>query len=265
MRSTGRRERRHPLGIASCRSPWLLCLSVVLAMGRPARAFDELMPPDYLRPGDWLVVTDSGGEVGVEADYLRESQKSDGSGTARFRNRSLEEYVEYRLNGYSYHPRFLTFRTRLRLGMLQQRIERSGLGGTDDATDSSNTFLREYDVYLKFLKEHPVSVDLFARRDYDVVRQLFSDRISLESEDWGGFVHSKRGPVPMDFSFRQNRLWQEGVRSRSEWPFARGPPKRCGPPPEGGVQLCTRHSLCHEYAANLYLERLIGYVFCCFW
>ena len=112
-----------------------------------------------------LAVTDRGGETGFELDYLSERQRRRGSDEVRFSNLSLEEYVRFGFDGYAYHPRLLDFRTRFKVGFLQQTIERSGGRRDDDGKQSFSTFLSEYDVYLNFLKEHPFSLALFARRE----------------------------------------------------------------------------------------------------
>ncbi len=166
-----------------------------------------------LEPG--LVLTEIQGETGVEADYLSEKTQRDEGDSTDYRNLSIEEYVKYRLNGYVYHPRFLDIRSRLKFGMLQQWMSRSG-DDTESHDDMSNTALREYDVYLRFLKDHALSLDVFARRNHDVVRELFSDQISLDSEDIGAILRWKKQPFPMELSVRQNRLWQDGFDSRSQ-------------------------------------------------
>ena len=107
-----------------------------------------------------LVVTEEGGELGVEADYLSESRKLDGGDSLDYRNMAFEEYLRYRLNGYVYHPRFLTFRTQFKLGFYQQMIKRAEGPKGDDEDESSSAVLREYDVYVRLLKDHLLSVDV---------------------------------------------------------------------------------------------------------
>jgi hypothetical protein len=165
-----------------------------------------------LDPG--LVLTEVQGETGFEADYLSERTQREAGEATDYRNLSVEEYVQYKLNGYVYHPRFLDIRSRLKFGLLQQWMKRSG-DDTDSHDESSNSTLREYDIYLRFLKDHALSLDVFARRNHDVVSELFSDRISLDSEDLGAVLRWKKQPFPMELSVRQNRLWQDGFDSRS--------------------------------------------------
>jgi len=176
-----------------------------------------LWAQDYHRdvPIAPLRLTDTGGELGFEFDYLGETQERGHSGSLEFSNRSFEEYVLYRLNGYIYHPLFMDFRTRFKLGFLQQLIERSGGGSGQEGDIRSNALLREYDVYFTLFKESPVSLDFFARRERDAVRQLFTDRYLVETETYGGSVSLKKGPFPMVLSLRQNRTWEDGFDSHS--------------------------------------------------
>lgn len=197
-----------------CRGFWfgaVLFLGFLLQSGWGEVPTAKPVPPE-LEPG--LVFTEVQGETGVEADYLSEKTQRDEGNATDYRNVSAEEYVRYKLNGYVYHPRFLDIRSRLKFGLLQQWISRSG-DDTKSYDDMSNTALREYDIYLRFLKDHALSFDVFARRNHDVVRELFSDQISLDSEDIGAILRWKKQPFPMELSLRQNRLWQDGFDSRS--------------------------------------------------
>jgi hypothetical protein len=161
-------------------------------------------------------LTDVGGELGFSSDYFGERQTFEGYDSIRLSNHSFEEYLLMRLQGYVYHPRFLDFRTRLKLGFLQQVITRSGLDSDTSEDLDSNTFVRGYDVYLTFLKEHPLSVSLFANRDRRPVLQLFTDRQLIETENLGAIINWKRGPFPMDISFTRSRFREWGADSRSE-------------------------------------------------
>lgn len=165
-----------------------------------------------------LKIVNQGGEVGIEYNYLREEQKQEFT-NVEFVNSSLEEYILHCLRGYVYHPRFVDFQTKVKLGLLQQSLERTGdfpYGNDDDAGGDFNTDVNEYDLQVQILKEHPLSFDVQANRQRDIVRQLFTDRYLIESESAGGGVHWKPGPVPMDLSVRESQFREFGTDSYSE-------------------------------------------------
>ncbi|MCL5270029.1 MAG: hypothetical protein M1457_05650, partial [bacterium] len=182
-----------------------LGLAAWLAPGATARA--QRLAREY--PVAPLRITEQGGEVGFEYDYFGEKQKlSDGSSAStRFTNQSFQEYLLYRLRGYAYHPRFLEFDTRVKLGFLQQQITREGVDSDYDGFKggSSNTFLNGYDIYLRFFKDHPLSLSLSANRDHTAVMELFTDRILLDSQGMGAVLNWKKGPFPMDLSYNEYR------------------------------------------------------------
>ena len=67
-----------------------------------------------------------GGEIGSEFYYIKEKQSNQDSDTLDYEHWSIEEYIQLRFRGYAYHPRFLDFNGRVKLGLVQQRYERSG-------------------------------------------------------------------------------------------------------------------------------------------
>jgi hypothetical protein len=161
-------------------------------------------------------ITDMNGEIGLSADYFGERQSLNEEDSVRLSNNSFEEYFLMRLKGYIYHPRFLDFRTRVKAGLLQQIIDRSGLDYDELKDLDSNTFVRAYDVYVTFLKEHPLSISFFANRDRRPVLQLFTDRQLIETESLGAIVNWKNGPFPMDILFSKSRFREWGADSHSE-------------------------------------------------
>ena len=142
-------------------------------------------------------ITERNGELGTDFLYKSETEKNDGS-SVKLSNRSFEEYILYRLRGYAYtHPRLLDIDAQVKLGLLQQALENSGLN--EDRRDGSqrhNTFLSAYHLYLSFFKEHPLSFSIHADRDRDAVMDLFTDRIMTETEDLGAALHWKKGSLP---------------------------------------------------------------------
>lgn len=192
--------------------PWVLLHLCLLAI--PASAQSLYSEDDS--PVTPLRITDRGGELGLEFDYLGETQKFGQSKPLKFSNASFEEYLQYYINGYIYHPSVVDFRTQFKIGMLQQMIESpsNDLGG--NRKSSSNTFLREYDFFLSFFKNSPLLLDLYARREHDVVRQLFTDRIFVDNETIGGDIGWRKGAFPMSLSIRQNKSWEQGFDSQTQ-------------------------------------------------
>lgn len=162
-------------------------------------------------------ITQQDGEAGFQFRSLSETDKSDGH-SIDMSSRSFEEYVQYHTRGYVYHPRFLDFDSRVKIGLLQQSFDNSGLDS--DARDftpgSANSFLAAYHFYLSFLKEHPLSFTIHADRDRDAILELFTDRIMTETESHGASLHWKKGPFPMDLAVNQSRFKQWGFESRSD-------------------------------------------------
>ena len=166
-----------------------------------------------------LRITERGGELGLRFDYLSETQRRDGGDEVELSNRAFQEYLIQRIGGYVYHPRFLEFRSRFEIGMMQQFIENSGLGGFAGGVEESsrsNSFIGGYDLYLHFLKEHPFSAMVFAGRDRRPVLQLFTDRQIVESERYGVVFNWKKDPFPMDLALTRTKLREFGFDSHSE-------------------------------------------------
>ncbi|GAB4321332.1 MAG: hypothetical protein Kow0059_16010 [Candidatus Sumerlaeia bacterium] len=201
----------HSRGLAS--SVVLLWSALALLMSAPpapapAREDTRAMPIAPLR------ILERGGEIGFETQYYRETQSRDDGDTLRFTHNYFEEYLMYRLRGYVYHPRFLDFRARVKLGLTQQRFSREG--ALDNDTGRSNETLTGFDIYLNFLKEHPLSVALYANRERRAVLQLFTDRQMVETENYGATLNWKKGPFPMDIAVGRHQFREWGFESESE-------------------------------------------------
>jgi hypothetical protein len=187
---------------------WILLICNLALLRATAREVEIEYPVAPFR------IMDSGGETGFRVDYLSEHQ-SGSNGKANFSNRSFQEFTEYWMRGYVYHPRFLEVRARIELGLLQQLVKRQGVG-EDDGEFSNNTYLDSYDINLNFFKDHPYSLMLFANRERTPVLQLFTDLEMIESERYGAVFNIKKGPFPMDFSFSEARSRELGLDSISE-------------------------------------------------
>lgn len=181
---------------------------------RPAAArFD----PVETQPVAPFRIYNQGGELGTEFHYLTESEKNGGE-SVNFGNTSMEEYILYRMKAYVYHPRLVDIDASFKLGLLQQSLSNSGLSGDNLSLrgGSSNTYLDAYSLYLNFLKDHPFSFSLWARHDRDAVMELFTDRLMIDTQDYGGALHWKKGPFPMDLSIGQTRNHEWGFDSTSD-------------------------------------------------
>lgn len=192
--------------------PWLaLFLMIFVIFGRqsaPARVDTRQYPVTPFQ------IIERKGEVGFETEYYTEKQSRDGGDTIKFNHSYFQEYVQYQVRGYSYHPRFLDFRAKIKLGMTQQNYSREGSNDDDDG--SSNESLYGYDIFLNFLKEHPLSVSVYANRDRRAVLQLFTDRQMVETENYGMNMNWKRGPFPMDISVGRHEFREWGFDSETE-------------------------------------------------
>ena len=197
-------------------TPRLLHWKLLIAFFLPLTCGAWAVENDRDMPVTPFRITDISGRTGIRFDYLSESQKRNGSDDIQLSNRSFQEYLLYRLRGYVYHPLFLDFRTNFKIALLQQMVDRSGTSGDLGGDGSSNSFLYGYDVYLHFLKEHPLSLMLFANKDRSAVIQIFSDRQLIDTERWGAVLNWKKDPFPMNLSVSRTRLQEWGADSRSE-------------------------------------------------
>jgi hypothetical protein len=191
-------------------APLAMLIGLICALAPPASPAREPVAP--VRN---FAVTERSGEVGFEYDYLSETQQRDDADELKYTNHTMQEYLLYRVNGYVYHPRFLDYRTRFKIGLLQQSIDRAGGLDAGDG-DGKDATLWGYNIYLHFLKEHPLSLLLIASRERDAIIELFSDRQLIESERHGAILNWKKGPFPMDLSVTRNRVREWGVDSFSE-------------------------------------------------
>ncbi|MCB2153750.1 hypothetical protein KQI84_02595 [bacterium] len=199
--------------VAATRHKRLLVLcGIFLALGLVSTAYAQRVRREY--PVAPIRVLEHGGEVGVEYNYWGENQRRDNGSPSRFRNHTFQEYFLYRAKGYIYHPRFLDYRAKVKMGFAQQRIRRSSGGDTDRFSDDS--FLSEYDLFVTLLKEHPVSFTLFATRKESPIFGLFTDRYMVQSETYGGGIHWANDYVPMNLNYTRSKFKEWGVDSRSE-------------------------------------------------
>lgn len=178
----------------------------------PAPARYAFAPEQPVAP---FCITEQEGELGTEFYYLSEQEKSGGQ-SIDFSNRSFEEYLLYRLKGYVYHPRFLEIDSSIKLGLLQQSLSNSGLTNDNLSNGSSSTYLDTYNIFLSFLKEHPLSFSLFANHSRDAVMELFTDRVMTDSQGYGGTVSWKNHLFPMDLTASQTQFKEWGFESFSD-------------------------------------------------
>lgn len=158
-----------------------------------------------------FAVTDWGGRLGVEAVHRRERQTSDRGSEFERRLRRFEEYIELTGHGFVYHPLFMDWRGRVRLGLLQQRFD-SDLEGEESIHD----VLQEYDATALFLQEKPVRLQLHARRSDDIVRDLFSDIVRAEETNVGADVLFVNAVAPSRLSARHQEFGRTGFSQNSD-------------------------------------------------
>lgn len=191
----------------------LLCMMGVAVPSMAQRTIQRQRLAERNAPVKPLQINRQSGEAGFEFHYLSEKQSRKGSSETKLSNRTFQEYLIYRMRGYVYHPRLLDFNAQVKLGLMQQSVDRSG---NDDEHFSSNSTIGGYDLYLHFLKEHPLSFSLFANKDRRAVMELFTDRQLVETEGYGATVSWKKAPLPMSLSVTHNRMREWGADHWSE-------------------------------------------------
>jgi hypothetical protein len=185
---------------------WPAALAMLPAHPAAAQREERYLPIENFR------IVDRSGEIGFEGYYLSQHEERDGE-KLRLSNMTFQQYILYRLRGYSYHPRFLDFRAQVKLGLMEQIIERSGVGDGDNSwTDA----VGGYDIFINFFKEHPFSASLFAQRDRRAVIEIFSDQQLIETNRYGLILNWKKRPLPMDLAVSRSEVEQWGIDSRTE-------------------------------------------------
>jgi len=124
-----------------------------------AASWTEFIPRPY----------ENGADLEIFATSETESNKVGRNGldwTDRFIREKLTVYS----NGYSYHPRFITYRLSLSGALKQENYENSVLG----STGWYNVTGFEYDATVIALPEHPYNLRLFSRRLEPLYKQQFA-------------------------------------------------------------------------------------------
>jgi hypothetical protein len=216
----GRTSNDHRLSTIDYRLllPLLLLVTVRLpaalggAPGAPAatvrdRNLEALrrMEPQPFALMDW------GGRLGFETVWRRERQTSDEGNEFERRLRRFEEYIELTGHGFVYHPLFMDWQGRVRLGLLQQSFH-SDAG----RSESVNDVLREYDFTALFFQEKPVRLRLHASRRDDIVRDLFSDVINYKEDLLGADVLFVNALAPSRVGVQHQAIHRFGFSQDSD-------------------------------------------------
>jgi hypothetical protein len=190
---------------------FVLIAAPLLALPTTLFAAQDRLKREY--PVKTFAVEETEAEVGIEYQYFGQKIERRGEGRIRYSNNYFQEYYEGKARGYVYHPRFISYATRLKLGLAQQRLSRTGPGV--DSYVSEDDRLLGYDLRLDFFKEHPVSGTVTARKDERILMGLFVDRYLVRTESYGGTVRWSNKVVPMDLSYTHNDIEEFGADSHS--------------------------------------------------
>lgn len=187
-------------------------IATIMAITIPIAAQRDRIKIEY--PVRTFAVTETESEVGFEYQYFGETIERGGGDRIRYSNNYFQEYYEGRARGYIYHPRFVSYTSRLRLGLAQQSLSRKGIDRNEST--SSNDELLGYDLRLDLFHEHPVSGSVFTRRDERILMGLFIDRFLTRTESTGGTVRWRNAYVPMDLSLTHTETEEFGTQSYSK-------------------------------------------------
>ena len=167
----------------------LLFFSICPGFSSPAYAdIRQFIPKIY----------DTSAELELNMTYDSNDNKSDGRGlkTTDFFSR---ERLNFYLNGYVYHPRFIQYSVKLSAGLKQENYE-SDLVSSGWTTGTS----KEYDFRAVILPEHPYNLELFALRIEPLARQAFSTQSSAVSYSTGAVFRYKQKPYFFNMSYVSN-------------------------------------------------------------
>lgn len=185
--------------------------TVLLAVACPAVQAQTARRDDVpVRP---IALTSEGTEIGTEYNYYGETIKRTNGGRIRYSNNYFQEYVQGRVEGYVYHPRFVSFQTQLKLGLSQQRLRREN-GGVE--TSDSNDELLGYDLRADILRDHPVSATVAATREERMLMGLFVDRYQVKTESQRGTLRWTTRDMQMDATGSHTETEEFGAVSQSK-------------------------------------------------
>ncbi|MGE3171068.1 MAG: hypothetical protein AB7O97_00490 [Planctomycetota bacterium] len=149
-------------------------------------------------------------EARVEAEY-RDETYTDGAG-ASTEETIFRENLQFDFDGMVYHPRLMTFRGVLDLGLEQRRIDQKGVDTTVRSDDDNN----RYDLHAALLRDHPYSVHLFAMRNQARVRQSFFPTNDAVITRHGATLMAKEWVVPSQVEVSTYRFDGESGDLRRE-------------------------------------------------
>lgn len=163
-----------------------------------------------------LHIMEQGGEVGAEFDTVYGRDRNIGD-TASFRNTGFMEYIRYRMRATIYRPDVLEIDSDVKLGLLQQSINNSGLSGDEQFSQGDNhTGVGDYNLMLSFFKNYPLAFSIRANRERTPVMELFTDRFLVDRRDYGATMRWTNKLFPMELSVGQSRYREWGFESATD-------------------------------------------------
>lgn len=129
-------------------------------------------------------------EARIEAEVRNESYT--GGAGASTNQRMLRENLQFDFEGDIYHPKLVSLRGVLDLGLEQREVDQDGAPTVVRSRNDNNS----YDLHAAVVKDHPYSVHLFALRNQARVRQSFFPTSDAVVTKEGATVMAREWVVP---------------------------------------------------------------------
>ncbi|MDD4891308.1 MAG: hypothetical protein PHU85_15410 [Phycisphaerae bacterium] len=166
-----------------------ILILAILAVGalQTAAVAQEGPAPAPVRP---FAITSYSGELYVDGDMRRQSEKSGGATTISQQETMLEEGLRLQGQGYIYHPNLFDMFGMINLGEMQEETVVNGLN------TPMRGHLRGYNLSGVFLKEKPISLRVFAMSNSSITSREFTTPVTTDRTDYG-FEWFTKGRLPM--------------------------------------------------------------------
>jgi len=132
---------------------------------------------------------ENGADMDVFASYETDRYGT-GRGGTDWKDLFIKEKLTLSSTGYSYHPRFITYRLSLSGALKQEEYEAAFLGSPRWQYMSGF----EYDASLDALPEHPYNLRLYSRRIEPLYKQQFATYSNNVEESWGAIFRYRAKP-----------------------------------------------------------------------
>ncbi len=148
------------------------------------------------------------GHVELASQWQKDQNKSPNE-TRTSTSTLFEEKIRFKTEGDVVDPDFMLYAAGIGFGLAQDRLR------SDDVSQSSSDFLKEYNLSLSMLRNKPYPAGFYANRSEDLISRQFLGPLRSERDNATMVFNWKLEGWPMRFDYSINRDRQESLSNPS--------------------------------------------------